>query len=78
MPGLARTWTEVGELTCDGVPVGFWVRDGEVLATSVAGAAAGLAASAGAWWGRTALVGLLGDDTAVAARVLAEELPGLG
>ncbi|WP_437178948.1 sacsin N-terminal ATP-binding-like domain-containing protein [Kineococcus endophyticus] len=78
VPGLSRTWTEVAELSCDGVPVGFWVRDGELLATSVAGAAAGLAASAGAWWARTALAGLLGDDTAVAARVLAEELPGLG
>ncbi|MEZ0165741.1 sacsin N-terminal ATP-binding-like domain-containing protein [Kineococcus sp. LSe6-4] len=77
VPGLARTWTEVGELTCDGVPVAFWVRDGEVLATSVAGAAAGLAASAGVWWARAALVGLLGDDAGLAARVLAEELPGL-
>ncbi len=78
VPAVARTWTEVAELTCDGVPVGFWPVDGAVVATSTVDAARGLALAAGAWWARTALAALLGDDADLAARVLAEELPGLG
>jgi hypothetical protein len=79
LPGLPRTWTQVPELRCDGAPVGFWVREGgDVVATDRTGAGRGLALAAGAWWARSALAALLDEDTGLAARVLAEELPGLG
>ncbi|PRY12820.1 sacsin N-terminal ATP-binding-like domain-containing protein [Kineococcus rhizosphaerae] len=79
VPGLPATWTSVPTLTCDGVPVPFWVgadADADhVVATGTAAAADGLAQAAGAWWARGALARLLaGDDP---AGVLGGELPGL-
>ncbi|GAA0296461.1 hypothetical protein [Kineococcus aurantiacus] len=80
-PDVPGVWTRVASLTCDGVPVRFWVREGrdgavgEVVATDPAAAADGLAQAAGAWWARTALARLLAGTAA--GEVLGAELPGL-
>ncbi|MDM7830527.1 ATP-binding protein [Cellulomonas edaphi] len=69
-----RAWTEHDDLTVDGVPVEWWVQDGQPHAVHLAGLASALAQCAGRWDLRYALEAVL-VDPARAVEAALDQLP---